>query len=151
MRNVAAAFVAVALLTSPAWADSYANARFGYALTYPAGLFVPQPEADNGDGRHFKALHGSADLAVWGGYNALEQSAGDIANLAAQDCAPSSKPYRLVMPTLVVVSCPTAPGVLYHKTYIRADVLTTFELIYPAAEHARWDKVIGKLALTPAK
>jgi hypothetical protein len=150
MKTLAATLLILAALTVPASADSYANARFGYVLTYPAGAFAPQPEAANGDGRHFKALQGGADLAVWGGYNALEQTPADMAKEAARDCA-SARPYRLVRPTLVVVSCPTATGVLYHKTYIRADVLTTFEFTYPAAEHARWDKVVGQLTLTPAK
>ena len=33
-----------------ALADSYTNARFDYTLSYPTGLFAPQPEAENGDG-----------------------------------------------------------------------------------------------------
>src|SRR5258708_1624236 len=120
MRPIAAALIAVAALITPALADSYTNARFGYTLSYPAGLFAPQRESDNGDGRHFKALHGGADLAVWGGYNANDQSAGDIADGVASNCLPAPQPYRLVRPTVVVVSCPTADGVVYHKTYIRA-------------------------------
>jgi hypothetical protein len=149
--RTAAALLFLAALTAPALADSYTNARFGYTLTYPGGLFAPQPESDNGDGRHFTALHGGADLAVWGGYNANDQSASDIAEVAASNCLPAPQPYRLVKPTVVVVSCRAADGVVYHKTYIRADVLTTFELTYPASERARWDAVVGKLALTPAK
>jgi hypothetical protein len=151
MRTVAVTLLIFTALTTPALADSYGNARFGYTIDYPAGLFAPQPEAENGDGRHFTALHGGADLAVWGGYNANDQSPDDIATTAAGDCVSAPKPYRLVKPTVVVVSCATANGVLYHKTYIRGDVLTTFELTYPAAEKARWDAVVGKLTLTPAK
>ena len=113
-------------------------------------MFAPQPEADNGDGRHFKALSGGADLAVWGAYNAADQSPDTIANGVASNCAPAPQPYRLIKPTVVVVSCPTASGILYHKTYIRGDVLTTFEFIYPASEKARWDAIVGTLKLTPA-
>lgn len=142
---------ALLALAAPAQADSYANARYGYTLFYPAGLFAAQPESDNGDGRHFRALSGGADLAVWASYNVSKQSAADIANGAAGNCLPSPAPYRLVRATVVVVSCPTANGVLYHKTYIRGDVLTSFELTYPKAERARWDAVAGQLTLTPAK
>ena len=138
-------------ISAPALADGYTNARFGYTLTYPARMFTPLPEADNGDGRHLKALSGGADLAVWGAYNALNQSANDIANGVASNCAPSPQPYRLVKPTVVVVSCPPANGILYHKTYIRGDVLTTFELTYPASEKSLWDPVVGKITLVPAK
>ncbi|HUO88259.1 MAG TPA: hypothetical protein VMU08_03720 [Rhizomicrobium sp.] len=150
-RKALAATLVSATALAPALADSYTNARFGYTLTYPAGVFAPQPEAENGDGRHFTALHGAADLAVWGAYNALDQSASDIANGVASNCAPAPQPYRLIKPTVVVVSCSTANGILYHKTYIRGDVLTSFELTYPASDKVRWDAVAGKLRLTPAK
>ena len=42
MRTLAAALLCLAALTAPALADSYTNARFGYTLTYPGGLFAPQ-------------------------------------------------------------------------------------------------------------
>ena len=141
-----AAFLAAA---APASAGDYTNSRFGYSITYPDGLFTPQPEAENGDGRHFLA-HG-ADLAVWGGYNALNQSPADIAGETLANCTGATAPYKLVKPTVVVVSCLTKGGVVYRKTYIRGDVLTSFELTYPAAERARWDAVIGTLRLSPAK
>jgi hypothetical protein len=92
MRMLAAVFLALATLTASACADSYENARFGYHLTYPTGLFAPQPESDNGDGRHFKARNGGADIAVWGAFNALEQSPSDIADEVAHDCASSTQP-----------------------------------------------------------
>ena len=141
--------LAALLAAMPARAGDYTNSRFGYSITYPDGLFTPQPEAENGDGRHFLA-HG-ADLAVWGGYNALNESPGDIAGETLSKCAGTAAPYKLVKPTVVVVSCLTKDGVVYRKTYIRGDVLTSFELTYPAAERARWDAVIGTLRLSPAK
>jgi len=151
MRNHAAAALCLALLTAPAWADSYGNARYGYLLDYPAGLFAPQPEADSGDGRHFTALKGGADLAVWANYNAQEDSPSAIADTAAGDCLASPAPYRVVRATLVVVSCRTAKGILYHKTLISDDLLATFELTYPQAERARWDAVVPRLKLTLPK
>ena len=149
MRIPAATAIAVVLLATPALAGDYTNSRFGYSITYPDGLFTPQPEAENGDGRHFLA-QGGADLAVWGGYNALDQSPADIAGETLANCTGAAAPYKLVKPTVVVVSCLTKDGVVYRKTYIRGDVLTSFELTYPAADRARWDAVIGKLSLAPA-
>jgi hypothetical protein len=151
MRTAAASLASLAALTAPALADGYANARYGYTLDYPAGLFAPQPEAENGDGRHFKALSGGADLAVWGAYNAADQSANDIAAETTADCTGGAAPYRLVKPTVIVVSCQTADGIVYRKTYIRGDVLTSFELTYPASERTRWDALVSKLVLIPAK
>ena len=152
MRILAATLsIAAVLLATPALADSYANARFGYTLTYPSNTFAPQPEAENSDGRHFLALHGGADLAVWGSYNALNQTPADIAGETLADCTGAAAPYKLVRPTVIVVSCATKDGVVYRKTYIRGDTLTTFELTYPASERARWDAIPGKLTLTPAR
>jgi len=45
---------------------SYGNARFGYWISYPADLLVPEPEADNGDGRAFHARHATGKMSVWG-------------------------------------------------------------------------------------
>src|SRR4051794_7376036 len=64
MRIVLALLI---LLAGPAFgADwlTYSNARFGYSIEIPPG-FVPQPEADNGDGRVFKTP--TASLTVFGG------------------------------------------------------------------------------------
>jgi len=149
MRTMLVTVATLCVLASPTLAADYTNSRFGYSITYPDGLFAPQPEAENGDGRHFTALHGGADLAVWGGYNALSETPNDIAGETMAQC--TGTPYKLVKPTVVVVSCATKDGVVYRKTYIRGDVLTSFELTYPASEKARWDAVIGKLTLAPAQ
>ncbi|MBL6854137.1 MAG: hypothetical protein ISS15_10870 [Alphaproteobacteria bacterium] len=151
MRTTLLIVAVLCAVATPALSASYTNDRFGYTLTYPDNTFAPQPEAENGDGRHFTALHGRADLAVWGGYNALNQSPSDIAGETAANCTSDAAPYRLVKPTVVVVSCLTRDGVVYRKTYIRGDTLTSFQLTYPASEKARWDAMIGKITLAPAK
>src|SRR5690348_10551026 len=99
MRILAATLFMALALALPARAGSYTNARFGYTLIYPNDRFTPQPEAENGDGRHFTARSGAADLAVWGAYNALEQTPDDIAAQTTTDC--TATPYRLVKPTVV--------------------------------------------------
>lgn len=145
----AATLLGLVAFTAPAAADSYTNARYGYTIEYPPGVLAAQPEPDNGDGRHFTAP--GADLAVWASYNALNQSAADIAREAAGDCLPRAQVYRLIKPTVVVVSCPTAKGILYRKTYLRGDILTSFEFTYATAGRARWNGVVARITLTPAK
>lgn len=61
--------IILALFATPAFAqggDTYANARFGYAIAIPPG-FVGQGEGDNGDGQAFAAEGKPIDLLVWGG------------------------------------------------------------------------------------
>lgn len=49
--------------------ENYENARFGYRLLYPAGVFRPQPAPDNSDGQTFVAEDGRAKIVVYGTYN----------------------------------------------------------------------------------
>ena len=68
------ALVAVILVSSALGQtkyQTYSNARFAYSIDYPTDLLTPQDESQNGDGRVFTAKHGSAELRVWGQYNAL--------------------------------------------------------------------------------
>jgi len=80
--NVAANPVATPA-TAPAVSASdwtvYRNTRFGTAVRYPASHFQldGQPPA-NDDGRSFVSLDGQAEMLVWAGYNALEQTAQQI-------------------------------------------------------------------------
>ena len=48
--------------------EDYNNARFGYHVSFPRSLLEPLPEADNGDGLHFKPLQGHADVEVYAGW-----------------------------------------------------------------------------------
>src|SRR5215212_2313800 len=48
--------------------NSYANARFLYSIEYPAGILIPQREADNRDGRQFFSRDGHAKMMVFGRY-----------------------------------------------------------------------------------
>jgi len=142
----------LALLLTPAAAQNltapatYHNARFGYSISYPADLFAAEPESANGDGRRFHALDGGAHFAVWASYNSLQQTPTDIAAEAASGCLASSSPYRVMKVTLVAVSCETKDGIYYHKTLIRGDVLTSFDMTYPAVERSRWDPIVAQIS-----
>ncbi len=133
--------------------ESYANARFGYTVEYPAALLAPQPEAENGDGRAFNAKNGKAQILVYGGYNALNESPAALATRAAGDCVGHHAQYRVAKPTLMAISCMTGAGdILYQKTMIAGDTLTTLRAIYPASERKLWDGVVAQMArsLAPA-
>jgi hypothetical protein len=131
----------------------YNNVRFGYAIAYPSSLLVPQPEADNGDGLAFKAKHGTAHFLVYGGYNALDDSPGAIAESAEADCPAHRADYRVTKRTVVAISCANATDIIYQKTLIRGDVLTTLSARYPRAERKMWDSVVARMAqsLAPGK
>jgi hypothetical protein len=150
MRPLLLALVLGALAGAPASGGSdlatYANSRFGYTIEYRADLLLPQPEAENGDGRAFHAKTGKAQILVYGGYNALEQSAADMAHEAEKDCASRPAQYRVVKPGLVAISCKARAGILYQKTLIRGDTLTTMRATYPENERKLWDSVIAAMS-----
>ena len=134
----------------PAGWKTYQNARFGYSVRYPGDLLQPLPEADDGDGRHFQALHGHADVAVWASYGA-DDTLGSLADEAAQGCIGGRASYRVVrdhdVPPFMALSCQEPGGqVLYAKALRCKDVTTQIQLTYPAAEKAAWDPVAAKMS-----
>ena len=132
----------------------YGNPRYGFSIHYPSELLAAEPESDNGDGRKFHARHGSARIAVWAGDNALNQTPAAIARDAEEDCGRRPAVYRLVKPTVVAVSCITSTGgVVYRKTLIRGDILTSLLATYSASERSVWDPVVQRMAqsLTPGR
>lgn len=139
------------MVAAPARAADYVNVRYGYVVSYPANLLVAEPESDAGDGRRFHAHQGSAKLVVWAEWNlhddAIAQTLHAILRSAASDCVEGNDSYRLVRPTVVVVSCVTKIGVIvYQKTLISRDKLTSIRFEYPYAERKRWDQVVIRVA-----
>ncbi|MGF7146835.1 hypothetical protein FHS96_000444 [Sphingomonas zeicaulis] len=126
--------------------ESYANARYGYAICYPADLLVPQPEADNGDGRVFEGKAG-ASLRVFGHYNAAEQTmaeamAGDALGLAHDGAVIS---YRASRPGWYVLSGRIGDTIVYRRTIAAGDRRMTFVLRYPASQAALWNPITARL------
>ena len=126
---------------------AYHNARFGFLVEYPPTLLRAQPEAGNGDGRELHAVHGAARMAVWGQW-LIEptQFSSELASAEAE-CAGGHASYKLVHPTVWVVSCPTAKGeILYIKGLRSRDAESRFEAHYPASEKPVWDSVVARMA-----
>lgn len=127
--------------------ESYANARYAYAICYPADLLDPQREADNGDGRVFQGRAG-VSLRVFGHYNAAEQSmaaaiASDAAAYGREGVAISYKASRAGW---YVLSGKAGDMIVYRRTIAASDDRRlTFELRYPAAQATVWNPVVARL------
>ena len=140
-------------MVSSAWAATatYANARYGYRVSYPADLLVAEPESDSGDGRKFHARRGHAELLAWASENVLEQTPADLARHSEHECGGRPASYKIVKPTLVAVSCVSPAGIMfYQKTLIRGGVLTAIRMTYPAAERSVWDGVVTQISRSMA-
>ncbi len=148
LRSIALGLALTVLASAQsAGAATYANVRFGYSVGYPAELLIPEPEADNGDGRKFHARHGTATMLVWGSYNADKQSPEEIARAYESDCSAGQVNYKVAKSQLVAFSCTTPAGhVIYQKTLIHGDVLTTVRFEYPVGERTIWDPVVQQVS-----
>uniref|UniRef100_A0A7V4LDC1 Uncharacterized protein n=1 Tax=Desulfobacca acetoxidans TaxID=60893 RepID=A0A7V4LDC1_9BACT len=124
--------------------DTYANARFGYALSYPRDRFIPQGEAANGDGQRFVSPDGEAVLTVWGSHNALGQSLTAHCREAAAGFG-GRVTYQVIKPGWYVISGVTGNRLYYQKTYLVDDMFKSFSLEYPAARRGEYDPLAAAL------
>lgn len=139
----------LALAATSGW-KTYHNDRYGYSVDYPADLLAAQEEAADGDGRHFLARSGPADVAVWAGL-ANGDTLASVAADAEKDCAGGHASYKVIRrekrPPFMALSCTQKDGqVLYAKALTCKDVITQLQATYPTAEKATWDPVVAKMA-----
>jgi hypothetical protein len=151
MLELIAAIAAASSATpaSPAggW-RTYANARYGYHVCYPASLLKPRREADNGDGRVFAGPNG-AELRVFGQFDGQEDSFSDWA--AKQAASYTGKrgriTYRAAGSNWAVLSGRDGGAfAFYMKVVRREDELVTFQLKYPVSEARRFRPVVERLS-----
>jgi hypothetical protein len=126
--------------------NTYANARFRYEICYPAGLLIPQEEADDGDGRMFISSAG-ATLRVWGNYNANGDSLAALTDQMAKDLTGSTGTvsYRQIVSSSAVVSGQADGAIFYAVRLIEKDTVSSFILTYPINQKAIFDPVVAKL------
>ena len=151
MRLKVLACVALVGLAAPATAATYANARFGYAVSYPETLLEPRPEAANGDGREFRSRSDRARFSVFASAD-LEATPAGIEQAAEEVCQGTRPALRVVKRRLVAMSCIHDGLIYYTKVLLGSGAQVKLIAAYPAAERNVWDRVIVRMAssLTPA-
>jgi hypothetical protein len=148
-------FIAVLLLGSFAFGqanyETYSNARFEYALTYPADIFTPQEEAQNGDGRAFLTKDGTAKVLVWGQYNALFKTLKTAYNTDLKS-HPKGVSYKALLKDGYVISGTSGGKIFYQETLLNGKdddggaVFATFLIEYDATDKAKFDPIVRKMA-----
>lgn len=127
---------------------TYANVRYAYTIDYPDDLLVAGREADNSDGVVFSAKSGKARVAVWGRFNASEETAAKILRGEEElPCAGVRASYEVSKRDLVAFSCQTPKNeIVYEKMIIHGDTLVGVQFTYPGAEQAIWSPVVKQMA-----
>jgi len=147
-------FVAHAFASrSPALASgwkTYTNARFGYSISYPADVLMPQGESDNGDGQKFLSRDGRTQVLVYGS-NALSRTLRDAYNdaLDTSTDSPSVRKivtYKLFKQDWFVVSGHQGDRIFYQKTFLRGGVFKTFSIEYDESQKTVFDAIAAKMA-----
>lgn len=121
---------------------TYSNARYGFSISYPLGLLVPQGESDNGDGQKFVSKTGSATLIAFGS-NRLDRSLRDEFQTAQENRAVT---YKVLKRVMFVVSGSANGKIFYQKTLLRGDVFKTFFIEYDEQERANFDSITSRIA-----
>lgn len=141
----------VSARTPELW-DSYTNVRFGYHLCYPSGVFVAQPEADNGDGQMFVAQHSSAVMRVWGSNNALEETLDQKMNATQMwiaDPDPRAYPrinYRKRTGNHYIVTGNSRTDDFYEKTYLANGAFISLQIRYPQRQAKYWQAMLPRIS-----
>ena len=153
--RIAAALVALAGigLSPAAYADSfipigngwqtYVNDRFGMRFDYPADIFAPLEEPQNGDGRSFQST--DATLQIFGTHNVLNDSPASMKRemVGMQDYeevtySPSSRNW-------LVLSGYRGDRIFYEKYFFRGDVIAAFAMEFPAGRKPYYAPIIERI------
>jgi hypothetical protein len=137
--------------------QTYQNARFAYSITYPADVFVPQGESDNGDGQRFLSKDGRAELLVYAGY-ATSDSQDTLQKRFREATAgrTAEQPQRVVTYKLIkddwfVVSGREGGRIFYQKTKFRKaggnapGVFKTLRIEYDETQNRDYGTIVARL------
>lgn len=139
---------------------SYCNDRFAFCISYPANLLKPQPEAQNGDGRHFNDARGVDRLTVYGSGNWNfndEGTAVPLATVYQQELKggrfPDANAHRVVTykalgKTSFIISGTEKGEIFYLKVIKKADAFCFAYLHYPADLAKQYNPIAALIAKT---
>jgi len=148
--SLAAVFGALLLIQEASAQDvqwrKYTNERFGYALSYPAGLVVG-PEAQNGSGRELHTRDKAFSLATSAAFFAPD--IGDTFEARWNDELSSlgdTITYKKKTATWYVVSGVKGGTEYYHKLCRQGGNWVAFHITYPNTQNKKYDKWVEGIA-----
>lgn len=149
-KVLALGFLATICVMTSTSADSltYANSRFGVALTFPADWFETRAQLpENGDGVLFTSADG-ASLAIWGSNNALDATPASMAIEARARKEPGYQiTYERSGRDWLVLSGHEDGLIFYERIEFGSDgVLRGFLLKYPPDTRQKYEPGIAALA-----
>jgi hypothetical protein len=128
--------------------NSYSNARFLYSIDYPAGILIPQREADNSDGRQFLSRDGHAKMLVYGRYaldtDSLQKEYDEA--VRGEGGANRAVTLKKLQKNWFVVSGTENGKIFYRKTIYTGGAFKTFVIEYDEEVRTLYDKITAHIA-----
>jgi hypothetical protein len=136
--------------------QTYHNARFAYSISYPADVFAPQGESDNGDGQRFLSKDGRAELMVYAGH-AINDSQDTLQKRFREAAAsrPAGPPrvvtYKLIKDDWFVISGRAGGRIFYQKTMFKKaggaapGVFKTLRVEYDEAQNRDYGTLVARM------
>jgi hypothetical protein len=138
----------VSAAASEGW-TAYANARFGTAIEYPAGIFsTREPPPENGDGQAFRSADGRARLLVYGANNVENDTPQSYVDKYVD---PKGVSFRRVTRDFFAVSGVREGAIFYQRCNFApppGDTIHCFMVTYPSDRKATWNPIVGRLSRT---
>jgi hypothetical protein len=126
--------------------QTYRNARYGYSIVYPANLLIPQPEAQNGDGRKFRSRDGKIVLTVFGRQNVSNRSLKAETDKALADWKKDGATVTFWKrgKNYFAISGYVGNNIFYEKTVQRGGQFNTYFYEYPKTLKKRMDVPVNR-------
>jgi hypothetical protein len=137
-----------AAMAKDRWA-TYANPRFGTSADYPTDIFtVLDAPPENGDGQRFHTVDGRAELAIYGAWNANDDTPKSYVE-AIVDVSGAGVTYKQITDHFFVASGVKDGKIFYERCNFLTHpdaVLHCFHISYPEQEKAAWDAIVSRLS-----
>jgi len=134
--------------------EPYRNARLGYRIELPVGLFEVEAGSENADGLRLLEIDGPAQIEILGSENTQGVSPAEFADFFSDADRIDRITYRADGARWFVLSGHYAPEadetedlVFYTKYLFNSDysAFAAFEISYPLAEKRRFDRLVTRL------
>jgi hypothetical protein len=149
LRLPALALLVMAVITGTASAETYANARYDFAVDVPGDLSVAAPEPDSGDGRSFRSPDNSAELLVFGGWNV---EGGFDTEVQARQKFETEEGWEITYASKLEKEGSSYSGAKENRIFYARIIprcgdsgFAMYRLEYPAAEKEKYDAAINQL------
>lgn len=153
MKNVFLAILTTLLLVSWSVAQkgfkTYSNDRFFYLVEYPADIFKMQAAPTNNDGRTFRSKDGTAEMRVWGQFNALGRNLLEEYEESLKKCG-KAQAYKAFRERYFVLSCTVRNRIFYQRTIHRGrtgpEIFFTLTIEYPKSQKRKFDPLVTRIS-----